>query len=120
MKELAKSMAKPCKGDWIRLKRLGRYLAGTPRMQVMMQWQGAQQVMVGHIDVDWAGDKEARRSTSGGCVTIGTLLGQRMAPKPIIGCPQLGGKRDLRDAEDRVGDTWTYGDGQRFGICLKG
>ena len=74
VKELAKSMAKPCRGDWVRLKRLGRYLAGRPRMQVMMQWQGTQQVMVGYTDADWAGDKEARRSTSGGCVTFGTHL----------------------------------------------
>ena len=74
VQELVKSMAKPCRGDLVRFKRLGRYLAGRPRMQVMFRWQGAQQVMVGYTDADWPGDKDSRKSTSGGCITIGSHL----------------------------------------------
>lgn len=39
--ELGKSISRPSRGDWIRLRRLGRYLVGTPRMQVMFKWQWA-------------------------------------------------------------------------------
>lgn len=35
VKELAKSMAKPTIGDFMRLKRLGRYMAGRLRQQIM-------------------------------------------------------------------------------------
>lgn len=38
-KELAKSMARPKRGDWTRLKRLGRYLSRRLRLQVMFEWQ---------------------------------------------------------------------------------
>ena len=73
-KELAKSMAIPCRGDMIRLKRLVRFLVGQPRMQVMFSCQEAQRTMVGHIDADWAGDKDSRKSTPGGCITVGSHL----------------------------------------------
>ena len=33
VKELARRMAKPTRGDWMKLKRLGRYLLAKPRMQ---------------------------------------------------------------------------------------
>ena len=45
-KELAKSMPKPSEGDWTRLKRLGRYFAGRPRMQIMFKWQTIQETMM--------------------------------------------------------------------------
>ena len=74
VKELAKAMAKPSNGDWIRLKRLGRYLAGRPRLQMNFHWQGIQSTIIGYTDADWAADKEARKSPSGGCLVIGSHL----------------------------------------------
>ena len=39
VKELARQMSNPTVGDWYRLKRLGRYLKGQPRMQQIFKWQ---------------------------------------------------------------------------------
>ena len=71
VKELARNMASPTKGDWSRLKRLGRYLIGTPRLQQWFNWQTAQRKITTYIDADWAGCKNTRKSTTGGVVTIG-------------------------------------------------
>ena len=73
-KELAKSMSKPIEGVWTRLKRLGRYFAGRPRMQIMLKWQEGQDIVKGFTHADWAGDKEARKSTIGGCTVVGDHL----------------------------------------------
>ena len=77
VKELARKMATPTKGDWIRLKRLGRYLLGRPRLQQVHSWQGTQTIMKAYTDADWAGCRESRRSTTGGCIMLGkhTLKG---------------------------------------------
>ena len=71
-KELARRMAKPTKGDWSKLKRLGRYLVSKPRVQQVYQWQGTQKILKSYTDADWAGCRETRKSTIGGCVTFGT------------------------------------------------
>ena len=34
VKELARNMSSPTKGNWAQLKRLGRYLKGKPRLQM--------------------------------------------------------------------------------------
>ena len=70
-KELAKSMAKQTKGDWCRLKRLGRYLAAKPRMQILFELQGGQRELIAYSDADWAGDIQSRKSTSGGVAMRG-------------------------------------------------
>ena len=72
VKELARRMAKPTKGDWLKLKRLGRYLVDKPRMQQVYQWQASQHVLRVHTDVDWAGCSETRRSKTGGCAVLDT------------------------------------------------
>ena len=74
VKVLAKAMAKPTRADWDRLKRLGRYLAGRPRMQIMYEWQSTRRKLTTYSDADWAGDKQIRKSTSGGCLVIGKHL----------------------------------------------
>ena len=71
VKELARNMSKPTTGDWAKLKRLGRYLVGRPRLQTTYPWQHATSEMVAYTDADWAGDKVNRKSTSGGCVMMG-------------------------------------------------
>ena len=77
VKELARSMAAPTKGDWQRLKRLGRHLKGIPRLQQRYDWQQSQTIMKTYSDADWAGCRETRKSTTGGCATVGrhTLKG---------------------------------------------
>ena len=63
-KELARAMAAPTRGDWQRLKRLGRYLEGVPRVQQMYEWQGKPTKMKTYSDADWAGCRATRKSTT--------------------------------------------------------
>ena len=71
VKELARAMANPTLGDMIRLKRLGRYLKGKPRLQQWYNWQPNQRTLITYSDADWAGCKKTRKSTTGGCMMIG-------------------------------------------------
>ena len=72
VKELARHKSNPRRGDMQRLERLGRLLRGRPTLQQLYCWQGAQEVMRTYSDADWAGCKETRKSTTGGCITIGS------------------------------------------------
>ena len=65
-------MAKPTDVDWQKLKRLGRYLVGRPRLVICYDWQKPLEHLTAKSDSDWAGDKRTRKSTSGGIVRIGT------------------------------------------------
>ena len=71
VKELARAMSNPNNGDWARLKRLGRYVKGRPRLVQMYEWQNAQRTVTTYSDADWAGCKQTRKSTTGGCIKIG-------------------------------------------------
>jgi len=71
VKEAARRMASPCEEDWILLKRLGRYLAGSPRVIYRFPWQSRPTGIDTFTDSDWAGCKGTRRSTSGGVVMHG-------------------------------------------------
>ena len=71
VKELARAMFDPTNGDWLRLKRLGRYVKGKPRLQQLYPWQPAQQRITSYSDSDWAGCKQTRKSITGGCIMIG-------------------------------------------------
>ena len=77
VKEFARRMSKPTKGDWLRLKRLRRYLLGRPRLQQVYPWQEAQTTLKVYTDADWAGCRETRKPTTGGCAVLGrhTLKG---------------------------------------------
>ena len=66
VKELARRMSEPTEGDWQRLKRLGRYLKGKPRLQQVYKWQQSPTALKVYSDADWAGCKETRKSTTGG------------------------------------------------------
>ena len=74
VKELARRMAKPINGDWIKRKRLGRYLLAKPRMQQVYQWQDPQRSLKTYTDADWAGCRDTRKSTIGGCVMLGAHI----------------------------------------------
>ena len=71
VKEFSRSMSKPTKGDWLKLKRLGRYLVGRPRLQQVYSWQDTQNILKVFIDADWVGCKESRGPTTGGCAMLG-------------------------------------------------
>ena len=71
VKELARRMATPTRGDWQRFKRFGRYLVNRPRLQQVYHWQSSQRTIKTYIDVAWAGCRESRRSSIGGCVALG-------------------------------------------------
>ncbi len=71
IKEIARRMATPRQGDWNLLKRLGRYLLGTPRARFTYYWQHVPSVLDVYVDSDWAGCKGSCRSTSGGAAKLG-------------------------------------------------
>ena len=71
VKGLARSMTAPCDGDMSKLKRLGRYIKGKPRVVQWFEWQPATDTATTYSDADWAGCKTIRKSTASGCLTIG-------------------------------------------------
>ena len=77
VKKMVRKLSKPTIGDWQKPKRLGRYLLGRPRLQQVYPWQDARTILKMFIDADWAGCRETRKSTTGGCATLGrhTLKG---------------------------------------------
>ena len=71
VRTLATAMAKPTMADWQKLKRLGMYLKGKPRLIIKYIWQNSENRVTANSDSDWAGDKKTRKSTSGGILRIG-------------------------------------------------
>ena len=53
------------------MKRLGRYIKGRLRLVQRYDWQPAQRIIKTYSDADWAGCKQTRKSTIGGCIQIG-------------------------------------------------
>ena len=74
VKELARTMSKPTKGCWEKLKRLGRYFISQPRLIIRYPWQDVPRILKVYSDADWAGCKTTRKSTSGGCIMMGEHL----------------------------------------------
>ena len=64
-------MAKPTRKDWRALKRIGRYLKGSPRLVSKFHLQPVQESIRVYSDSDWAGCKKTGKSTSGGAIMIG-------------------------------------------------
>ena len=73
-KEASRGMARPTRGDIVRLKRTLRYLVGAPRVVNKYVWQCPQRKLVTFSDSDWAGCVKTRRSTSGGAIMSGKHL----------------------------------------------
>ena len=69
-KECAKGMSAPTECHWTKLKKLVRYLKGKPRVVVHYAWQEPCNKMTVYSDANWAGDKQTRKSTSGGCIML--------------------------------------------------
>ena len=72
VKELCPRMSAPTGRDWTRLKRLGRYLLGCPRVRSSFAFQETPAELFVWTDTDHAGCTETRKSTSGGVVMFGS------------------------------------------------
>ena len=64
-------MARPREGDWLLMKRIGRYLLGAPRLVQRYHWQERPKAVTTCVDSDWAGCRRTCRSTSGGVCKLG-------------------------------------------------
>jgi len=71
-KEASRWMSCPRSGHWLILKRIARYLKGSPRLVQRLVWQQPCKVATTFVDSDWAGCKTTCRSTSGGAVMLGS------------------------------------------------
>ena len=74
VKEAARNMSKPMIQDWEKLKRIGRYLVGRPRLISRFIWQPLQSIVTGYTDSDWAGCATTGRSTSGEILKAGAHM----------------------------------------------
>ena len=72
-KELMRKMAQPTEHGELRLKRVGRYLLGCPRVVLQIPWSKAPQQLVIFVDSDFAGCTTTRKSTSGGAIMWGAV-----------------------------------------------
>ena len=71
VKEAARAMSAPRESHMARIKKLGRYLKGRPRLICKFGWQETPEYLTTYTDSDWAGCKETAKSTSGGIVCLG-------------------------------------------------
>ena len=71
-KELCRKMSDPGEEYMKRLKRLGRYLLGTPRTRLWYASEEKQHNVCIWTESNFAGCKRIRKSTSGGIAVIGT------------------------------------------------
>jgi hypothetical protein len=71
-KEICRHMANPTVGAMKKIKRLGRYLKGRPRLVTKYEWQRRMDVIDGYCDSDWAGCRVTGKSTSGGLIMVGS------------------------------------------------
>ena len=71
VKELSHGLKTPTEQDWLRAKRIGRYLLGTPQTCIFFP-RGSQVhgPITATSDSDWAGDSVSRKSTSSGVLEV--------------------------------------------------
>ena len=75
-KELCRDCAAPTRESVQRLKRLVRYLVGHRRLVWLFRFQQAPSKLQCFVDTDFAGCARTRRSTSGGCIRLGSHVVQ--------------------------------------------
>ena len=71
-KECCRAMSRPTCKDWAKLKRIGRYLIGRPRLVYHYKFQEDVKMITTFSDANWASDKIDRKSTSGGLILHGS------------------------------------------------
>ena len=69
---LSQYMSRPSKDHWIGVKHVLRYLKGTLMYGLKFSAHEEEPELLGYSDVDWAGDVDTRRSTSGYVFQIGS------------------------------------------------
>ena len=72
-KEICRDMAAPTELSNTALKRLVRYLRLRPRLVYSYAYQDSSELNA-YSDTDWAGCVRTRKSTSGGCLMLGSHL----------------------------------------------
>ena len=72
-KEVCRGMSSPTDLHQAALKRMAMYLRSRPWMVFKFDYQSADHIDA-YADTDWAGRPRSRRSTSGGCIMVGTHL----------------------------------------------
>ena len=70
-KEACRDMSAPTELSWAKVKRIGRYLVGREAVIWKFPWKNGHGGWKVYTDSDWAGDKETRKSTSGGILMLG-------------------------------------------------
>ena len=72
-KEICRNMAKPKRYDFMRVKRVVRFLKGVGEVKLQYEWQNEEEAknITVFVDSDWAGCRATRRSTSGGVLKVG-------------------------------------------------
>ena len=72
-KEVCRNMAKPRASDFMKIKRLVRFLKGAGGIKFLYAWQNEDEAcdITVLVDSDWAGNTETRKSTSGGALKVG-------------------------------------------------
>jgi hypothetical protein len=71
VKEAARNMSAPKVSDLRRLRKIGKYLLGRPRLVSLFKFQDMPSTITAFTDSDWAGCTRSAKSTSGGAVCIG-------------------------------------------------
>ena len=72
--KLCSKMSRPDTQDLNNMKRLGRFLAGMPRIGCLFERQAHPSAFHALADADWAGDRQSRKSVSGGMILHGKHL----------------------------------------------
>ena len=69
---VSKFCSKPNVKHWMAVKRIFRYLKGTPNLGI--NYGPNDSDLVGYSDADWAGDRNDRKSTSGHCFLLNNAI----------------------------------------------
>ena len=108
IKTCAKAMSSPGAEDWIKLKRIARYLLGRPAVAITFKLQAFPWRVRVYTDSDWAGDRVDRKSTTGGAIVLGGHLVKSWSKdQPIIALSS--GEAELYAAN--------FGAAQGLGLC---
>lgn len=71
-KEVCREMSKPSVQSLAKLRRIGQYLYGKPRLVGRFEYQGPQTTIDIYVDANRAACRRTRKSTSGGCAMVGS------------------------------------------------
>ena len=117
-KETMRKMSAPTEDDELKLKRIGRYLIGRPRLVLRIPWAATPRHLLVYLDSDFAGCAATRKSTSGGAIMWGDVCLKSWAKtQPTIDLSS--GEAELaavvRGAAEGLGFLSVLGD---FGLSL--